>query len=92
MSVVGVSNLGKSALLRSLTDPVMQEKYLGYEKTGYLPIYIDFNQMLDMTEQAFYELILRCSMDALRGAKNQGQWRSAGSRRGGLCGAGKARQ
>jgi len=28
MSVVGVSNLGKSALLRSLTDAMMQRKFL----------------------------------------------------------------
>jgi hypothetical protein len=65
VSVVGVSNLGKSALLRSLTDSEMQKRYLGAEATGYLPIYIDLNQMLDMTEQAFYELVLRCAIDVL---------------------------
>lgn len=65
MSVVGVSNLGKSALLRSLTDAMMQRKFLEREAADYLPIYIDFNRMLDMTEQAFYELILRCAIDAL---------------------------
>ena len=65
ISLVGVSNLGKSALLRSLTDATMQERYLGYEAANYLPIYIDLNQMLDMTEQAFYELILRCAIDVL---------------------------
>ena len=65
ISLVGVSNLGKSALLRSLTDATMQERYLGREAANYLPIYIDLNQMLDMTEQAFYELILRCAIDVL---------------------------
>ncbi len=66
ISVVGVSNLGKSALLRSLTDAETRERYLRREAAHYLPIYIDFNQMLDMTEQAFYELILRCTIDVLR--------------------------
>jgi hypothetical protein len=65
VSVVGVSNLGKSALLRSLTDAMMQQRFWAHEAADYLPIYIDFNRMLDMTEQAFYELILRCAIDAL---------------------------
>ena len=71
LSVVGVSNLGKSALLRSLTDPTMQERYLGDEAANYLPIYIDFNQMLEMSEQAFYELILRCAIDVLEARANE---------------------
>jgi len=66
VSVVGVSNLGKSALLRAMTDPQLQREYLGAEASNYLFIYIDFNQMLEMSEQAFYELMLRCAMDALR--------------------------
>ena len=66
VSVVGVSNLGKSVLLRSMTDPAIQATYLGQDTSSYLFVYIDFNQMLEMTEQAFYELILRCSIAALR--------------------------
>ncbi len=66
VSVVGVSNLGKSALLRAMTEPAVQQQYLGPERSAYLFIYIDFNQMLEMSEQAFYELVLRCSIDALR--------------------------
>ena len=65
-SVIGVSNLGKSALLRSMTDGAVQTQHLGEEAANYLFIYIDFNQMLEMTEQAFYELVLRCALDALR--------------------------
>ena len=65
-SVVGVSNLGKTALLHALTDPQVQARYLGQDASNYRFIYIDFNQMLEMTEQAFYELVLRCSLDALR--------------------------
>lgn len=67
VSVVGVSNLGKSALLRALADAILQRELGANEPASYLPIYIDFNRMLDMTEQAFYELILRCALDALGG-------------------------
>jgi hypothetical protein len=66
LALVGVSNLGKSALLRSLTDPEIQAEHLRASRDGYLFVYVDFNQMLEMTEQAFYELILRCALEALR--------------------------
>jgi hypothetical protein len=71
ISVVGVSNFGKSALLRAMTDPQIQRRYLGAKGTDYLFIYVDFNQMLEMSEQAFCELVLRCSLEALRGAQAQ---------------------
>lgn len=66
LSIVGVSNLGKSATLRALADPAVQAQYLSNDAPSYLFIYIDFNQMLEMSDQAFYELVLRCSIDALR--------------------------
>ena len=66
LSVVGVSNLGKSATLRALVDPAVQARYLDGAAGDYLFIYIDFNQMLEMSDQAFYELVLRCSIDAIR--------------------------
>src|SRR5512144_2301320 len=66
VSMVGISNLGKSALLRSLTDPAIQAEHLSARRDEYLFIYIDLNQMLEMTEQAFYELTLRCGLEALR--------------------------
>ena len=71
LSVVGVSNLGKSATLRSLTNPKVQAEYLGDAAKDYLFIYIDFNQMLEMSDQAFYELLLRCSLDAMREATSK---------------------
>jgi hypothetical protein len=64
-SVVGVSNFGKSALLRAMTDPQIQQRYLGADAGSYLFIYVDFNQMLEMSEQAFCELVLRCSLETL---------------------------
>jgi DNA-binding response OmpR family regulator len=88
-AVVGLSNMGKSVLLRSLSSLVPlvpsgstraaapgaggrhrgppdvvpgQRGILGKEHAF---IYIDFNLMVDMTEQAFYELILRSTSAAL---------------------------
>ena len=73
LSVVGVSNLGKSATLRSLTNPKVQAAHLGDDAKDYLFIYIDFNQMLEMSDQAFYELLLRCSLDAMREVPVEGE-------------------
>ncbi|MEJ5197442.1 MAG: helix-turn-helix domain-containing protein, partial [Anaerolineae bacterium] len=71
VSVVGVSNSGKSALLHAATDPTVCRRYLGDEAAAFRPIYIDFNRMLDMTEQAFYELILRCALDVLNDCRTE---------------------
>lgn len=73
LSVVGVSNLGKSATLRSLTNPQVQTEHLGAAAGDYLFIYIDFNLMLEMSDQAFYELVLRCSIDAMREQGSDGE-------------------
>ena len=66
LSVVGVSNLGKSATLRALCDPPVQAEYLDGDARDYLFVYIDFNQMLEMSDQAFYELVLRTSIESIR--------------------------
>ncbi len=64
-SIVGTSNIGKSTLLRSLYVPQVREQYLGPKSKEYIFIYIDFNLMVEMTEQAFYELILRTTLAEL---------------------------
>ena len=58
-SIVGVSNMGKSVLLRSVCRPEVKQRHLGPRADDYAFIYIDFNLMLEMTEQGFYELVLR---------------------------------
>ena len=54
-SLVGMSNIGKSYVLRALCKGVQQEA---------LPppafVYIDCNRMVESTDQGFYELVLRC--------------------------------
>ncbi len=60
VSVTGFSNVGKSEFLRLLADPQVWTAELGKRGAGFLPVYIDCNRMLEMTDQGFYELILRC--------------------------------
>ncbi len=62
-SIVGVSNIGKSTLLRSL--PVSYQEYLGAAADSYTLVYVDFNLMSQVTEQGFYEVILRNWLEAL---------------------------
>ncbi len=56
-SVVGLSNVGKSALLRAAADT---------EGEAALNVYVDCNLMLALTDQAFYEVTLRAALDAVR--------------------------
>ena len=65
-SIVGLSNTGKSTLLRSIPLPAVKGKYLGDRADDYVFVYIDFNLMLELTEQGFYELILRSTLAELR--------------------------
>jgi hypothetical protein len=64
-AVVGVSNTGKSYLLRNLVTSQVQQQILGPAASDYLFVYVDFNLMLEATEQGFYELILRCLLEEL---------------------------
>ena len=65
-SIVGLSNMGKSTLLRSIPLPAVKRKCLGDRADQYIFVYIDFNLMLELTEQGFYELILRSTLAELR--------------------------
>ncbi len=64
VEIVGMSNIGKSALLRLLAQPDVWVKELGEAGQEFLPVYIDCNRILDMTEQGFSELVLRCLQEA----------------------------
>ncbi len=65
-SIVGLSNVGKSTLLRSVCLPEAQEKALGGRAAGFAFIYVDCNLMLTLTPQGFYEVTLRVAQDTLR--------------------------
>lgn len=62
-SIVGVSNMGKSALMRALTLPEVKQAVLAEAADEHLWVYIDCNRALDRSEQGFYELILRSIRD-----------------------------
>lgn len=59
VEVVGFSNVGKSALMRLLAQPDVWIQELGEAGHDFLPVYIDCNHMLAMSEHGFYELVLR---------------------------------
>jgi hypothetical protein len=65
-AVVGLSNVGKSHLLRAWRQPDLVRRYLGADADQVGFVYIDFNLMLEMSEQAFYELILRTVLALLQ--------------------------
>jgi len=59
LSLVGMSNIGKSFVLRTLC------KAADAEAVGAHLVYVDCNRMVEFTEQGFYELVLRCLKAAL---------------------------
>lgn len=64
VQVVGISNIGKSALLRLLAQPDVWMQELGEAGHEYLAVYVDCNRMLEMSDQGFYELVLRCLQES----------------------------
>ena len=64
-AIVGLSNSGKSYLLRTLAGSAGEGSAAG------LFVYVDFNLMLEASEQGFYELVLRCLMEELRGPEQR---------------------
>ena len=64
-SVVGLSNVGKSWLLRTLCDKNVRARYLGEQAGDFIFVYIDCNLMLELSEQGFYEAVLRATRDTL---------------------------
>ncbi|MCB0063863.1 MAG: NACHT domain-containing protein, partial [Caldilineaceae bacterium] len=64
VEVIGMSNIGKSALLRLLAQPDVWTQELGEAGNEFLPVYIDCNRMLEMSDHGFYELILRCLQES----------------------------
>jgi hypothetical protein len=73
-AVVGVSNTGKSHLLRTLASEKAQQEMLGKQAADFIFVYVDFNLMLEATEQGFYEVILRCLKEELPQHDSQDQF------------------
>lgn len=70
-SIVGLSNMGKSALLRELCAPIAQQRLLGDRSEDVLFAYVDCNLMPERSEQALQEATVRSTLAALRRAGAQ---------------------
>jgi len=80
-ALVGVSNSGKSSLMRALaSQDVRCQLHSDQAQVGEAVfVYVDFNLMLEATEQGFYELILRSLLDELRRLGHQDLPKEAGA-------------
>lgn len=65
VTVVGLSNYGKSTLLRQMLEPPVAAAYQRMTGHTALFVYVDCNRMLQMSAQGFYETVLRAVMEAL---------------------------
>ena len=76
-AIVGVSNMGKSDLMRHLQTAKAQAAFDASLPREVVLVYIDCNRMLEMSEQGFYELTLRCILESLNQRRNgepQSSW------------------
>ena len=65
VSIIGLSNTGKSMLMRSLVEDESQRQYEELSgRPGYL-VYIDCNRAVAISDQAFYEVVLRSILENL---------------------------
>lgn len=64
-SLTGMSNIGKSFLLRNLRRPEVQRRWGAPGSGSMILVYVDFNLMWEMTDQGFYEVILRGIMSEI---------------------------
>ena len=64
VQLVGFSNVGKSSLLRFIAQPDVWTQELGEAGQEFLAVYVDCNRMLEMSDQGFYELVLRCLQES----------------------------
>src|SRR5579859_4531256 len=65
VTVVGLSNFGKSTLLRGLSTKSCATSYESIAGHKPLFVYVDCNRMLELSVQGFYEVILRAILDVL---------------------------
>ena len=65
VSVVGLSNFGKSTLLRQMAEPAVARRYEALTGRAVMLVYVDCNRMLEMSARGLYEVILRATLEAL---------------------------
>lgn len=67
VAVTGLSNSGKTTLLRFLCTPAGEDLYGRIAKRPARLIYIDCNRAVDLSAQAFYEVVLRSILEYVSG-------------------------
>jgi DNA-binding winged helix-turn-helix (wHTH) protein len=65
VSIVGLSNVGKSTLLRTICRPDVQAEAWGEPAARFVLVYVDFNLMLNLTAQGFYEVTMRAMQETV---------------------------
>lgn len=70
VSIVGLSNSGKSTLLRSMAAHDAEEFYTSREGRNALFVYIDCNRAVEISSQAFYEVVLRSILEHTTNARD----------------------
>jgi len=65
VSIIGLSNTGKSTLMRGLSSPHAEEQYVAERQNPGRLVYVDCNQAVAISAQAFYEIVLRSLLERL---------------------------
>lgn len=65
VAVVGMSNFGKSTLLRKLQTQAAVDLYHSLTGSNALFVYVDCNRMLELSPRGFFEATLRAVLEAL---------------------------
>lgn len=67
VSLIGLSNTGKSYVMRQIGTPAMEKAYQARDNRPIIMIYVDCNRAVAISAQAFYEVVLRSALDRLHG-------------------------
>jgi len=70
-SIVGLSNTGKSTLLRAICAPEIRATLWEERDSDWLFVYVDCNLMPERSERALHEIVLRNAIESLRRAGAQ---------------------
>ncbi|MBN1267233.1 MAG: winged helix-turn-helix domain-containing protein [Anaerolineales bacterium] len=63
VSLTGLSNSGKSALMRSLASPIALERCQKARGSAGVMVYVDCNRAVAISAQAFYEVVIRSILE-----------------------------
>jgi DNA-binding winged helix-turn-helix (wHTH) protein len=67
VAISGLSNTGKSTLMRGLSTPASEEVYKKISGDPASIVYIDCNRAVAISARAFYEVVLRSLLEGLKG-------------------------